>query len=40
MGECEIPFNLEEWIPGGFDIYAVGCEECMSICLLLLAEPV
>lgn len=31
MGECEPPFNLEEWIPNSFDIIAVGVEECMSI---------
>lgn len=30
MGECEPPFNLEEWIPNSFDIIAVGVEECMS----------
>ena len=30
MGECDPPFNLEEWIPNSFDIIAVGVEECMS----------
>lgn len=30
MGECEPPFNLEEWIPNSFDIIAIGVEECMS----------
>lgn len=30
MGECDPPFNLEEWVPNSFDIIAVGVEECMS----------
>lgn len=30
MGECDPPFNLEEWIPSNFDIIAIGVEECMS----------
>lgn len=33
MGECDPPFNLEEWVPDSFDIIAVGVEECMSIFL-------
>lgn len=37
MGECDPPFNLEEWVPNSFDLIAVGVEECMSmiICILL-----
>ena len=30
MGECDPPFNLEEWIPNSFDVIAIGVEECMS----------
>ena len=30
MGECDPPFNLEEWVPSCFDLIAVGVEECMS----------
>lgn len=30
MGECDPPFNLEEWVPNSFDLIAVGVEECMS----------
>ena len=30
MGECDPPFNLEEWVPNSFDIIAVGVQECMS----------
>ena len=31
MGECDPPYNLEEWVPNSFDLIAVGVEECMSI---------
>ena len=31
MGECEPPYNIEEWIPHFFDLIAVGVEECMRI---------
>ena len=31
MGECDPPFNLEEWVPDSFDIIAVGVEECMKL---------
>ena len=30
MGECDPPYNLEEWVPNSFDLIAVGVEECMS----------
>ena len=30
MGECDVPTNLEEWVPSSFDLIAVGVEECMS----------
>lgn len=30
MGECDPPYNLEEWVPNSFDIIAMGVEECMS----------
>ena len=42
MGECDPPFNLEEWVPNSFDLIAVGVEECMSmiICILLYELPI
>lgn len=30
MGECDPPYNLEEWVPNSFDIIAIGVQECMS----------
>ena len=30
MGECDPPYNLEEWVPNSFDIIAMGVQECMS----------
>ena len=32
MGECDPPYNLEEWVPNSFDIIAIGVQECMSRC--------
>lgn len=29
MGECDPPYNIEEWIPHYFDLIAVGVQECM-----------
>ena len=34
MGECDPPYNIEEWIPNSFDLIAVGVQECMSIVFL------
>ena len=34
MGECDPPYNIEEWIPNSFDVIAVGVQECMSIVFL------
>ena len=36
MGECDPPFNLEEWVPNSFDLIAVGVEECMSMLIYMI----